>query len=71
MFLTLYVPSNCLRLGVLLIGGIEGESHNENVRLESISSTHGDGGDAYIELGAGFTIYYDTKGGKVILCYCR
>ena len=71
MFLTFYVPSNCLRLGVLLIGGIEGESHNENVRLESIYSTHDDGGDTYIELHAGFTIYYDAKGGKVILSYCR
>ena len=40
-----------------MIGGIEGESHNENVRLESISSTHGDGDDGYIELDAGFTIY--------------
>jgi hypothetical protein len=53
-----------------LIGGAEGEGHDENVRLESISSTHGDGGDAYVVLGAGFTICYDAKGGKVTLCYC-
>ena len=39
-----------------------------NIRFESISSIHSNGGDAYIELDAGLTIYFDDKGEKDALC---
>ena len=38
IFLTVSVPSNCLYLGVLLVGGIE--DHDDNISLESVYSTH-------------------------------